>query len=129
MSSYLAPDGHFQLKITITFSPRKPDVSGINYKKFTGYISLRNQGATCYANSAPQCLFHFPAFRHVVFNRETEGTEDASGSVPLNLQRLFCLIQRSPITLRTIHLTRAMGSSFFLSLIDFLEESLKGTEH
>jgi ubiquitin carboxyl-terminal hydrolase 7 len=34
-------------------------------KKETGYVGLKNQGATCYMNSLLQTLFHIPYFRKV----------------------------------------------------------------
>lgn len=39
-------------------------------KKETGYVGLKNQGATCYMNSLLQTLYHIPYFRkvHSVFH-------------------------------------------------------------
>jgi ubiquitin carboxyl-terminal hydrolase 7 len=34
-------------------------------KKATGYVGLKNQGATCYMNSLLQTLYHIPFFRKV----------------------------------------------------------------
>ena len=34
-------------------------------KKETGYVGLKNQGATCYMNSLLQTLYHVPYFRKV----------------------------------------------------------------
>ena len=34
-------------------------------KKETGYVGLKNQGATCYMNSLLQTLYHTPYFRKV----------------------------------------------------------------
>lgn len=34
-------------------------------KKETGYVGLKNQGATCYMNSLLQFLYHVPYFRKV----------------------------------------------------------------
>lgn len=36
-------------------------------KKETGYVGLKNQGATCYMNSLLQTLYHIPYFRKVRF--------------------------------------------------------------
>lgn len=35
-------------------------------KKETGYVGLKNQGATCYMNSLLQTLYHIPYFRKVI---------------------------------------------------------------
>lgn len=35
-------------------------------KKETGYVGLKNQGATCYMNSLLQTLYHIPYFRKVM---------------------------------------------------------------
>ena len=37
-------------------------------KKETGYVGLKNQGATCYMNSLLQTLYHIPYFRKVRIN-------------------------------------------------------------
>ena len=37
-----------------------------NSKKETGYVGLKNQGATCYMNSLLQTLYHIPYFRKVL---------------------------------------------------------------
>ncbi len=34
-------------------------------RKETGYVGLKNQGATCYMNSLLQYLYHLPYFRKV----------------------------------------------------------------
>ena len=34
-------------------------------KRMTGYVGLKNQGATCYMNSLLQTLYHIPYFRKV----------------------------------------------------------------
>lgn len=109
-------------------------------RKETGYIGLKNQGATCYMNSVLQSLYHIPAFRRIVYNMPTTGTEDVEKCIPLNLQRLFCLMQFSPSPVSTKALTKSFGwgdgdtivehdvEEFCRVLVDNLEKKLKGTE-
>lgn len=40
-------------------------------KKETGYVGLKNQGATCYMNSLLQTLYHIPHFRKVCIPQNT----------------------------------------------------------
>jgi ubiquitin carboxyl-terminal hydrolase 7 len=54
-------------------------------KKETGFVGIRNQGATCYLNSLIQALFHIPFLRRQVYKMETE----ENLSMPMALQRLF----------------------------------------
>ena len=51
-------------------------------KKETGYVGLKNQGATCYLNSLIQSLYFTNAFRKVCFARASKN--DAN-----NVLRLF----------------------------------------
>uniref|UniRef100_A0A7N2KL14 MATH domain-containing protein n=1 Tax=Quercus lobata TaxID=97700 RepID=A0A7N2KL14_QUELO len=39
------------------------DYWSYDLEKETGYVGLKNQGATCYMNSLPQTLYHSPYFR------------------------------------------------------------------
>lgn len=41
------------------------DYLSYDSKRETGYVGLKNQGATCYMNSLLQTLFHIPYFRKV----------------------------------------------------------------
>ena len=109
-------------------------------KKETGYIGLKNQGATCYMNSVLQSLFHLPAFRRIVYDMPTNGTEDPKTSIPLNLQRLFCEMQFRPRAVSTKALTVSFGwgdyqtfmqhdvQEFCRVLMDNLETKMKGTD-
>ncbi|XP_071482603.1 ubiquitin carboxyl-terminal hydrolase 7-like [Diadema antillarum] len=63
-------------------------------KKLTGYVGLKNQGATCYMNSLLQCLFFTNKLRNAVYSMPTE-SDDSSKSVPLALQRVFYELQHS----------------------------------
>jgi ubiquitin carboxyl-terminal hydrolase 7 len=104
------------------------------------YAGLENQGATCYMNAMLQSLFHIPAFRRLVYNMPTTGTEDEQTCIPLNLQRLFCRMQLTTETCRTTNLTNSFGwgsvetimqhdiQEFSRVLIDNLETKMKGTD-
>lgn len=129
----------------------------INYdsKKETGYVGLRNQGATCYMNSLLQSFFCTNAFRkvshshwHLVESADHQAVyqiptdnDDASKSIALALQRVFYLLQTSNQAVGTRELTTAFGwkpesDHFFKQhdvqelariLQDRLEAKMKGT--
>ena len=110
----------------------------INTDNEVHFVGLKNQGATCYMNSLLQALFHLPAFRRIVYKMPTTGNEDVSKSIPLNLQRLFAMMQFSDLPCSTKSLTKSFGwgddetfmqhdlQEFSRVLIDNLETKLKG---
>ncbi|KAG0139390.1 hypothetical protein CROQUDRAFT_111631 [Cronartium quercuum f. sp. fusiforme G11] len=111
----------------------------VNYdsKKETGYVGLKNQGATCYMNSLLQSLFLTNYFRKAVYQIPTEN--DGVESVPLALQRVFYQLQTSDQPVGTTELTRSFGwksldaflqhdvQEFSRVLQDKLENKMKGT--
>ncbi|KAK0051801.1 ubiquitin carboxyl-terminal hydrolase 7 [Biomphalaria pfeifferi] len=107
-------------------------------KKHTGYVGLKNQGATCYMNSLLQTLFFTNKLRRAVYLMPTE-SDDSTRSVPLALQRVFYELQFSDKPVGTKKLTRSFGwetlDSFMQHdvqelcrvLLDNMESKMKGT--
>ena len=140
-SGWINSDGAVKLEIHIASTPYVvPDFSGKNSKKETGYVGLKNLGATCYMSSMLQSLFHIPAFRRIVYEMPTTGAEDSETCIPLCLQRLFCQMQFRDVPCSTKDLTRSFGwteeqiiwqqhdiQEFCRVLIDKLEMKMKGT--
>ncbi|KAK3205536.1 hypothetical protein Dsin_019582 [Dipteronia sinensis] len=108
-------------------------------KKETGYVGLKNQGATCYMNSLLQTLFHIPYFRKAVYHMPTTENDMPSGSIPLALQSLFYKLQYSDSSVATKELTKSFGWDTYDSfmqhdvqelnrvLCEKLEDKMKGT--
>lgn len=107
-------------------------------RKLTGYIGLKNQGATCYMNSVLQTLFFTTKLRKAVYLMPTE-SDDSLKSVSLALQRVFYELQHSDKPVGTKKLTKSFGwetldsfmqhdvQEFCRVLIDNLESKMKGT--
>ncbi|PKI33947.1 hypothetical protein CRG98_045654 [Punica granatum] len=109
-------------------------------KKETGYVGLKNQGATCYMNSLLQTLYHIPYFRKAVYHMPTtENDMPSSISIPLALQSLFYKLQYSDSSVATKELTKSFGWDTYDSfmqhdvqelnrvLCEKLEDKMKGT--
>ncbi|KAI8609294.1 putative ubiquitin-specific processing protease 21 [Chytriomyces sp. MP71] len=107
-------------------------------KKTTGFVGLKNQGATCYMNSLLQSLYFVNYFRTAVFNIPTTNDEPTK-SIPLALQRIFYQLQFSDTSVGTTELTKSFGwdtldsfmqhdvQEFNRVLQDNLESKMKGT--
>ncbi|KAG0269930.1 hypothetical protein DFQ27_001479 [Actinomortierella ambigua] len=95
----------------------------VNYdsKAMTGYVGLKNQGATCYMNSLLQSLFFTNYFRKAVFEIPTEDDEP-SKSVSLALQRVFYQLTKSTQPVGTTELTRSFGWN---SLESFMQHDVQ----
>ncbi|KAL8129987.1 hypothetical protein V2J09_019142 [Rumex salicifolius] len=108
-------------------------------KKETGYVGLKNQGATCYMNSLLQTLFHIPYFRKAVYHMPTTENDMPTASIPLALQSLFYKLQYSDSSVATKELTKSFGWDTYDSfmqhdvqelnrvLCEKLEEKMKAT--
>ncbi|XVF00068.1 hypothetical protein REPUB_Repub03eG0253800 [Reevesia pubescens] len=108
-------------------------------KKETGFVGLKNQGATCYMNSLLQTLYHIPFFRKAVYHMPTTENDMPSGSIPLALQSLFYKLQYSDTSVATKELTKSFGWDTYDSfmqhdvqelnrvLCEKLEDKMKGT--
>ncbi|XP_037936692.1 ubiquitin carboxyl-terminal hydrolase 7 [Teleopsis dalmanni] len=107
-------------------------------KKHTGYVGLKNQGATCYMNSLLQTLYFTNQLRKAVYKIPTEA-DDSSKSVGLSLQRVFNELQFGDRPVGTKKLTKSFGwetldsfmqhdvQEFLRVLLDKLESKMKGT--
>ncbi|KAI1079311.1 cysteine proteinase [Whalleya microplaca] len=107
-------------------------------KKETGYVGLKNQGATCYLNSLLQSLYFTNAFRKAVYEIPTAEDESITNSA-YTLQRLFYQLQISNLAVGTNELTKSFGwdtrhifeqqdvQELSRKLIERMEERMKGT--
>ena len=107
-------------------------------KTHSGFVGLRNQGATCYMNSMLQSLFFTNSLRRAVYQMPTQD-QDTNLSVALALQRLFYELQHSDKAVSTKKLTRAFGwktldilmqhdvQEMCRVLLDNLEAAMKNT--
>jgi ubiquitin carboxyl-terminal hydrolase 7 len=118
---------------------RIPDYWAYDSKKQTGFVGLKNQGATCYMNSLLQTLYHIPYFRKAVYHMPTTENDLPSKSIPLALQSLFYKVQYSDTSVSTKDLTKSFGWDTYDSfmqhdvqelnrvLCEKLEDKMKGT--
>jgi ubiquitin carboxyl-terminal hydrolase 7 len=127
------------------------DYRGYDSKKFTGYVGIENQGATCYLNSLLQSYFFTKTFRKKVYQIPTQDEIDLhkepyseyrrqEKSVSLALQRIFYKLQTSAVAINSLELTDSFGwttADAFTQhdvqelnriLMDRLENKMKGTE-
>lgn len=125
---------------------RVVDFWNYDSKKETGYVGLKNQGATCYMNSLLQTLYHIPYFRKVlhlllllrfsfyaafvvreknlrnlslqaVYHMPTTEIDIPSASIPLALQSLFYKLQYSDSSVATKELTKSFGWDMYDSFM------------
>ncbi|KAK0635236.1 hypothetical protein B0T17DRAFT_586816 [Bombardia bombarda] len=109
-------------------------------KKETGYVGLKNQGATCYLNSLLQSLYFTNAFRKAIYHIPTQEDESMNNSA-YTLQRLFYQLQTSNAAVGTNELTKSFGwetrhifeqqdvQELSRKLMERMEEKMKGTPY
>eukprot|EP00743_Colponemidia_sp_Colp-15_P009785 GILK01010717.1.p1 GENE.GILK01010717.1~~GILK01010717.1.p1 ORF type:complete len:1303 (+),score=261.81 GILK01010717.1:216-4124(+) len=110
----------------------------VDSKKETGFVGLKNQGATCYLNSLIQTLYCLTPLRQAVYSLPTDN-EEISTSIPLALQKLFYKLHSSDKSVGTKALTKSFGWNSYEAftqhdvqelnrlLCDKLEEKMKNT--
>eukprot|EP00667_Euglena_gracilis_P000622 EG_transcript_622 len=104
----------------------------------TGFVGIKNQGATCYLNSLLQTYYHLSYLRHAVYCLPISSS--SANSIPAALQRVFYELQYGHTAVDTQELTRSFGwdsSEAFRQhdvhelnrvLCDTLERKMKMTE-
>eukprot|EP01062_Namystynia_karyoxenos_P058821 TRINITY_DN50289_c0_g1_i1.p1 TRINITY_DN50289_c0_g1~~TRINITY_DN50289_c0_g1_i1.p1 ORF type:complete len:1237 (+),score=340.17 TRINITY_DN50289_c0_g1_i1:83-3793(+) len=118
---------------------------GMNYnsKAETGFVGLRNQGATCYLNALLQCLFHLSYFRTGIYKIHTEDEHEVQADpkfIPLALQKLFYAMEFLDEPPSTNELTKSFGwrsrdtsvqhdvQEFMRVLLDTLSDKINETD-
>ena len=136
---YIGLDGTLTIEAEITQQSDVNPYQPYDSKKETGFVGLKNQGATCYMNSLLQTLYHLPYFRQAVYAIPTADCESTSKSIPLALQGLFYKMQFSETSAATKDLTRSFGwdtydsftqhdiLEFYQVLCEKLEDKMKQT--
>ncbi|XP_014681204.1 PREDICTED: ubiquitin carboxyl-terminal hydrolase 7-like [Priapulus caudatus] len=96
--------------ITLEVSVSADAPHGVSWdsKKHTGYVGLKNQGATCYMNSLLQTLFFTNKLREAVYLMPTEN-DDTMKSVAFALQQVFYELEFSDKPVGTKKLTKSFG--------------------
>uniref|UniRef100_F1KSR2 Ubiquitin carboxyl-terminal hydrolase 7 n=1 Tax=Ascaris suum TaxID=6253 RepID=F1KSR2_ASCSU len=127
------------IKLEVTITADAPHGVQWDSKKHTGFVGLKNQGATCYLNSILQTFFFTNMLRKAVYEMPTEN-DDTETSVALAMQRVFYELQMSDKPVGTRELTESFGWDSVESfrqhdvqelsrvLLDKLEREMAGTK-
>ncbi|KAG2434916.1 hypothetical protein HYH02_012114 [Chlamydomonas schloesseri] len=137
-SGYLREDGALVVRVEITI--QRDERFTYDSRAVTGYVGLKNQGATCYMNSLLQYLYNVPLFRKAVYHMPVPENEEPSKSLPVALQSLFYKLQYAPSAVSTKDLTASFGWNTYDAfmqhdvqelnrvLCEKLEEKMKNTK-
>ncbi|KAI3387144.1 hypothetical protein SNEBB_003657 [Seison nebaliae] len=87
-----------------------------NSRDITGYVGIKNQGATCYMNSLLQSLFNINSLRQSIYRLPTH-VEETEKSVIYAIQRLFFDLEHSTEAVDTKRLTSSFGWETMDSLL------------
>ncbi|KAA6424444.1 MAG: hypothetical protein FRX49_05656 [Trebouxia sp. A1-2] len=68
------------LRMNVVVRVERPEDLYYDSKKSTGYVGLKNQGATCYMNSLLQTLYNINYFRQLQFGDTSVSTKDLTKS-------------------------------------------------
>mmetsp|Transcript_54572 Transcript_54572/g.127608 ORF Transcript_54572/g.127608 Transcript_54572/m.127608 type:complete len:1321 (-) Transcript_54572:97-4059(-) len=131
-SGWLGPDNSlcFRASCYVRSADSVNVNSEYNVRKETGFIGLKNHGATCYMNGLLQSLFHVGEFRRIVYSIDcgdsTEGNKedpdsdmlkapvdlDGEGKAPPlieSLQNVFYKLQTSDTVVNCRELMKSFG--------------------
>eukprot|EP00300_Choanocystis_sp_HF-7_P014310 c18644_g1_i1.p1 GENE.c18644_g1_i1~~c18644_g1_i1.p1 ORF type:complete len:1059 (-),score=262.17 c18644_g1_i1:55-3231(-) len=135
-------DDTVQIYVFVKVLEPKAKEDALGSRQATGYVGLKNQGATCYMNSLLQTYFHIGQFREVVFGVPClpgPTDTDERPNLCFALQTVFWQLQHSSHAVDTKQLTRSFGwdshDSFTQHdvqemnavLVDKLQEKMKQT--
>ncbi|VDK46939.1 unnamed protein product [Cylicostephanus goldi] len=96
------------IRLVVHVSADAPHGVQWDSKKHTGYIGLKNQGATCYMNSILQTLYFTTKLRNAVYGMPV-AQDDPESNVALAMQRVFYDLQHSDRPVGTKKLTKSFG--------------------
>ncbi|KAF9601367.1 hypothetical protein IFM89_019099 [Coptis chinensis] len=109
------PKEGFLVNGTLIIEAEVADGMVVDYdsKMKTGYVGVKNQGATSYINSLLQTLYHIPYFRKAVYRMPMKEKDMQSRSIILALQNLFFKLQYSDESVATKELIQSFGREIY----------------